>query len=128
MNSMIYNWPEKDVKAIVVTDGSRVLGLGDLGVGGLQIAVGKLDLYVAGGGFHPRNVLPVVLDFGTNNKNLLNDPEYFGSKHARIEGKEYYDLVEEFITAARNKYPKVLIQFEDFQFKHAINILKKVNF
>lgn len=80
MHAMMYNWPQDEVSAIVVTDGSRVLGLGDLGVGGIQICIGKLDLYVAGGGFHPRNVLPICLDVGTNNQNLLKDPHYTGLK------------------------------------------------
>ena len=128
MVAMVHNWPEEEVEAIVVSDGSRILGLGDLGVGGIQISIGKLDLYVAGGGFHPRKVLPVVLDVGTNREKLLNDPDYLGVKEPRLDGKEYYEFVEEFILAVKNRYPKVLIQFEDFVFKHAIRLLHIVIF
>lgn len=85
MANMIYNWESKDIDAIVVTDGSRVLGLGDLGVGGMGISVGKLDLYIAGAGFHPQRVLPVVMDVGTNNKKLLDDEFYVGVREPRIK-------------------------------------------
>ena len=83
MASMVYNWESNDVDAVVVTDGSRVLGLGDLGIGGLGISIGKLDLYVAAGGFHPKRVMPCVIDVGTNNPALLNDPAYLGLKIPR---------------------------------------------
>ncbi len=83
MASMVYNWESDQVDACVITDGSRILGLGDLGIGGLEISIGKLDLYVAAGGFHPRRVLPIVLDVGTNNQKLISDPTYLG-KHMRI--------------------------------------------
>ena len=83
---MVYNWEHDEVDAVVVTDGSRVLGLGDLGIGGLGIAIGKLDLYVAAGGFHPRRVLPCVLDIGTNNPKLREDPRYIGLKRDRMDG------------------------------------------
>ena len=86
MASMVYNWDHDEVDAVVVTDGSRVLGLGDLGIGGLGISIGKLDLYVAAGGFHPRRVLPVVLDVGTNNQRLINDKRYLGLKQPRLDG------------------------------------------
>ena len=125
LTSLIYNWPHDEVKAIVVTDGSRILGLGDLGIGGLGISVGKLDLYVGAGGFHPRSVLPVVIDVGTNNEELLNDPYYMGLKRNRLEGDAYYDLIDEFMAAALYRWPNVLIQFEDFQLKHALNLLFK---
>lgn len=123
MASMVYNWDTDDVDAIVVTDGSRVLGLGDLGIGGLAITIGKLDLYVAAGGFHPRRVLPVVLDVGTNNPILLQDPHYIGLKKPRLEGEAYYEFVDEFMAACNLRWPKALIQFEDFQSKHAITTL-----
>ena len=122
-NSMMFNW-KRNVSVIVVTDGSRILGLGDLGMNGMGISQGKLDLYVAGGGFDPQHVLPVVLDVGTNNPDLLNDPYYLGSPHKRLEGEEYYAFVEEFIRGVRNRWPNALIQFEDFQTKHANKILQ----
>ena len=84
MASMVYNWDSSDVDAVVVTDGSRVLGLGDQGIGGLGISIGKLDLYVAAGGFHPRRILPCVIDVGTGNAKLLNDPAYLGLKQPRL--------------------------------------------
>ncbi len=107
--SMMQNWPYDDVEAIVVTDGSRILGLGDLGIGGLGISIGKLDLYVAAAGFHPKKVLPVVLDVGTNNEKLLKDPSYIGLRQNRLEGDEYYELVDEFMAAAIYRWPNVLI-------------------
>ncbi|XP_023345940.1 NAD-dependent malic enzyme 62 kDa isoform, mitochondrial [Eurytemora carolleeae] len=125
MASMVYNWPSDDVDAVVVTDGSRVLGLGDLGIGGLGISIGKLDLYVAAGGFHPRRILPAVIDTGTNNPDLLKDPAYLGLKQARMDGEEYYELIDEFMAAVKLRWPKALIQFEDFQSKHAINLLER---
>jgi len=125
MASMVYNWESNEVDAVVVTDGSRVLGLGDLGIGGLGISIGKLDLYVAAGGFHPRRVLPVVIDVGTNNKKLLADPRYLGLKQPRLEGDEYYELIDEFMAAIKLRWPRALIQFEDFQSKHAITLLKR---
>ncbi len=125
MASMVYNWGQNDVQAIVVTDGSRVLGLGDLGIGGLGISIGKLDLYVAAGGFNPLKVLPVVLDVGTNNQKLLDDPYYLGVKEKRLEGDEYYSLVDEFMSAVLMRWPNVLVQFEDFQLKHAVKLLER---
>lgn len=122
---MVYNWPHEDVEAIVMTDGSRVLGLGDLGIGGLGISIGKLDLYVAGGGFHPRKVLPIVLDVGTDNPKLLAQPDYIGLRQNRIDGEQYYQLLDELIAACYLRWPKVLIQFEDFQLKHAIKSLRR---
>jgi len=125
MASMVYNWPSSEVDAVVVTDGSRVLGMGDLGIGGLGISIGKLDLYVAAGGFHPRRVLPVVLDIGTANPKLLSDPRYLGIKQPRLEGDEYYSFVDEFMAAVKLRWPRALIQFEDFQSKHAANLLNR---
>lgn len=122
MASMVYNWPSDQVDAVVVTDGSRVLGMGDLGIGGLGISIGKLDLYVAAGGFHPRRVLPAVLDIGTGNGKLMEDPRYLGRKAPRLDGEEYYELIDEFMAAVKLRWPRALIQFEDFQTKHA-NVL-----
>lgn len=122
---ILENWPNPEVDAIVVTDGSRILGLGDLGIGGLGISIGKLDLYVGAGGFHPKRILPVVIDVGTNNERLLNDPNYLGLKQNRLDGQEYYDLIDEFMVACSNRWPKALVQFEDFQLKHALNLLDR---
>jgi len=125
MASMVYNWESDQVDAVVVTDGSRVLGLGDLGIGGLGISIGKLDLYVAAGGFHPRRVLPVVLDVGTNNEKLQKDPRYLGIKEGRMEGEEYFALIDEFMAAVKLRWPRALVQFEDFQSKYAIKLLQR---
>ncbi|ORE08647.1 malic-domain-containing protein [Rhizopus microsporus var. microsporus] len=125
MSAMVYNWPQDEVDVIVVTDGSRILGLGDLGANGMQIPIGKLSLYVAAGGIRPRAVLPVVLDVGTNNKELLNDPLYLGMPHPRLTGNEYYEFVDEWVTAVKSRWPDVLIQFEDFQNPHAYNLLNR---
>jgi malate dehydrogenase (decarboxylating) len=97
--SMALNWPQRDVTAIVLTDGSRILGLGDLGMNGLGIAVGKLDLYCAAAGFNPAHVLPIVLDVGTDNERLLNDPLYMGVRRPRLKGKAYMELADELIAA-----------------------------
>lgn len=128
MSTMMYNWPSDNVSAIVVTDGSRILGLGDLGANGLGIPVGKLDLYVAGGGFNPRNVLPCVIDVGTNNEELRNDPGYMGMKHPRLKGDAYYELIDEFVHAAANRWPHAVIQFEDFSSDHARILLDRYRY
>ncbi|KAI8374359.1 uncharacterized protein BYT42DRAFT_576084 [Radiomyces spectabilis] len=125
MSAMVYNWPHDEVDVIVVTDGSRVLGLGDLGANGMQIPIGKLSLYVAAGGIRPRAVLPVVLDVGTNNEGLLNDPLYLGMGHPRLEGEDYYSFVDEWVTAIHSRWPNALIQFEDFKYPYAYNLLNK---
>lgn len=114
MAAMVYNWPQKDVHVIVVTDGSRILGLGDLGANGMGIPIGKLSLYCAAGGIAPHRVMPVVLDVGTNNEELIKDPFYLGMQRPRLQGTKYYHLVDEFIQAVRHRWPNVLIQFEDF--------------
>ena len=122
---MLDNWIEDDVNIIVVTDGSRILGLGDLGANGMGIPIGKLSLYVAGAGFNPRGTLPVTFDFGTNNEKFLNDPEYIGCRHHRLEGDAYYDLVDEFMSAVKDKWPSALVQFEDFSNDKCFKILEK---
>lgn len=125
MASMVWNWPRNEVDAIVVTDGSRILGLGDLGANGLGIPIGKLDLYVAAGGFHPQRILPCVIDVGTNNEELRNDPLYIGLKQPRLRGDEYYEVVDEFVRAVMGRWPKAVLQFEDFNTEHALPLLER---
>ncbi len=119
------NWPRDEVKIIVVTDGERILGLGDLGANGMGIPIGKLDLYIAGGGIDPKYCLPVMLDVGTENEELLKDPLYLGWPHRRLRGAEYMSLVEEFVFAVQDKFPKALIQFEDFATPNAYLLLER---
>ncbi|EFA83632.1 NADP-dependent malate dehydrogenase [Heterostelium album PN500] len=121
---MLDNWPHKEVDIIVVSDGSRILGLGDLGTNGMGIPVGKLQLYVAGAGFHPSRTLPVIIDAGVNTKKYLDDKFYLGEKHARLSDPEYYALMEEFLVAVYNKWPKVLVQFEDISNDHCFTLLE----
>ncbi|CAM8971923.1 unnamed protein product [Rhodiola kirilowii] len=125
MMSMIYNWPSHQVDMIVITDGSRILGLGDLGVQGIGIPVGKLDMYVAAAGINPQRILPVMLDVGTNNQKLLDDRLYLGLRQPRLEGEEYLSIVDEFMEAAYTRWPKAIVQFEDFQMKWAFETLSR---
>lgn len=125
MVGYIYFCVDRDVHICVVTDGSRILGLGDLGVNGMGIPVGKLALYCAAGGIPPHRVMPVILDVGTNNQALLNDHRYLGIREPRLTGDAYYEVVDEFMTAMKHHFPKACIQFEDFSSDHAADILDK---
>jgi malic enzyme len=125
MRSIVYNWPQDEVDIVVVTDGSRILGLGDLGVQGMAIPIGKLALYVAIGGMNPSRILPITIDVGTNNKELLKDPLYLGLQQPRITGSPYYDLMDEFMMSLIERWPNVLIQFEDFSNEHARVLLDR---
>jgi malate dehydrogenase (oxaloacetate-decarboxylating) len=119
------NRPYRDVDVIVVTDGERVLGIGDQGAGGMGIPIGKLSLYTVIGGIDPKRTLPILLDVGTNNHERLHDPEYLGWRHERITGQPYWDFVDKFVSCIKRNLPNVLLQWEDFAKSHARPILDK---
>ena len=121
---LLRNRPNKNVDVIVVTDGERILGIGDQGAGGLGISIGKLSLYTGIGGICPERTLPIVLDVGTNNKDRLKDPEYLGWRHERITGQAYFDFVDQFVQAVKQEFPEALLQWEDFATPHARPILQ----
>ena len=125
IKELLKNWPVKDVRFTVVTDGERILGLGDLGICGIGIPIGKLILYTSCAGVPPEYTLPIVLDAGTNNETFLNDPLYPGLKKKRVSGKEFDDFIEAFVSAINEVFPKICIQWEDFAGKDAIPILDK---
>jgi malate dehydrogenase (oxaloacetate-decarboxylating) len=123
--ALLQNRPNPQVDVIVVTDGERILGLGDQGVGGLGIPIGKLSLYSLIGGIHPERTLPIILDVGTNNTERLNDPEYLGWRQKRIAGQEYFDFVDRFVQAIKQELPQTCLQWEDFATPHARPILER---
>ena len=120
---VLRNRPNPEVDVIVVTDGERILGLGDQGVGGLGIPIGKLSLYSLIGGIHPSRTLPIVLDVGTNNQERLNDPEYLGWRHERVRGEQYFDFVDRFVQAVKHELPNTCLQWEDFATPNARPLL-----
>ena len=122
---LLRNRPNPQIDVIVVTDGERILGIGDQGAGGLGIPIGKLSLYSLIGGIRPERTLPIVLDVGTNNKERLDDPEYLGWRHERITGEAYFDFIDRFVQAVKQELPKTCLQWEDFATPHARPILQR---
>jgi malate dehydrogenase (oxaloacetate-decarboxylating) len=125
LREVLSNRPHRDPDVIVVTDGQRILGLGDQGIGGMGIPIGKLSLYILIGGIDPARTLPIVLDVGTDNVELLEDPQYLGWRHRRIDDEDYYAFIDEFVAAVRDELPDVLLQWEDFATAHAQPILER---
>ncbi|EFV03862.1 malic enzyme, NAD binding domain protein [Segatella salivae DSM 15606] len=116
---------DRDIRLIVVTDAEEILGIGDWGVGGVAISIGKLMVYTAAAGVNPEQVLPLVLDVGTNNQKLINDPLYLGNRHPRVRGKEYFDFIDKFVTTAEKLFPRLYLHWEDFGRSTAATILEK---
>ncbi|KAG6219336.1 hypothetical protein E4U34_003647 [Claviceps purpurea] len=125
IRTMLRNWPCSDPEICVVTDGSRILGLGDLGMNGVGIPIGKLSLYTAAAGIHPSKTLPIVLDCGTNNESNLQDPLYLGLRQKRPSAEVQQEFMDEFMEAVKEVYPKMVVQFEDFESQKAFNYLER---
>ncbi|MCF6687588.1 NAD-dependent malic enzyme [Raoultella terrigena] len=125
IDEMLQSFSRNDIRVIVVTDGERILGLGDQGVGGMGIPIGKLSLYTACGGIHPASTLPIMLDVGTNNAQLIDNPLYMGWRHPRIDDDSYLEFMDMFIEAVKRRWPNVLLQFEDFAQKNATRLLQR---
>jgi malate dehydrogenase (oxaloacetate-decarboxylating) len=122
---LLRNRPHPEVDVIVVTDGERILGIGDQGAGGLGIPIGKLSLYTLIGGIRPERTLSILLDVGTNNAERLNDPEYLGWRHERVSGRAYFDFIDQFVQAVKQELPQTCLQWEDFATAHARPILER---